>query len=92
VDAKPEPGEKMKRLLPFLILALAGCPGQNVQQSWIDAERSRLEESVGPEYRTYYSNDATLTAAEKARRDRTMETWKADIDAWQAAVDAAGGK
>ena len=81
----------MKRVIAAALLAvsLTGC-NQSIPSTWVSAERARLD-SVGAEYRAYYSADPTLDAGDKARRDRTMELWTKDVEAHEAAIKAGGG-
>jgi nicotinamidase-related amidase len=63
--------KKAKRLVPLLVLALAGC--------CLDTKAlEQVRDAIAPEYLAYVNADASKTQDEKDRRARTVQAW----DVW----------
>lgn len=80
----------MRKLLPLFLIFAAGCTA-NVPAAWVEAERARYN-AISGEYKGYYDADANLSLEDRARRDRTLEAWRADLDAHEAAIAAGAGR
>lgn len=63
----------MNKLLPFLLLLLAGCAG-GPDPTFVTASRATYE-AIAPEYAAYVKADPALDAEQKARRQRTLDRW-----------------
>jgi hypothetical protein len=71
----------------LLLSLLAGC--QTVPDPYWNADRQTYE-AVAPEYKAYVEADAGLPVEQKARRQRTLDTWKLRVDqAARASSEAA---
>ena len=77
-------------LAPAAVCGAAGCGalGRSPSQAYVAADRATYE-AVAPEYATYVNDDATLDDDQRARRVRTVETWRLRIE---SAERAAGGR
>ena len=65
--------------------ALRNTVGQTPAAAYVAADRATFE-AVAPEYATYVASDARLDEEERARRERTVQTWRIRIES------AEGGK
>jgi len=54
------------------LLWLTGCV---VQKDYVAADKATFD-AIGPEYRAYVESDPKLDQDQKARRLRTLESWK----------------
>ena len=84
---KPRPQDwRMNAALPFapvsMLLLLSqstGCSALRLPTAdYVAADRATYQ-AVAPEYAAYVHADESLDAEERARRDRTLETWDARI-------------
>lgn len=65
-------------LLGMLLLSAGGCSSGSADP--FVQGMNLTYNAVAPEYVTYIQADATLDAAAKARRARTVQAWRASID------------
>ena len=91
--ARPAPSQNWRMnhvligalLLSPLLAHCAGCRqlgtvlGPSPSATYVAADRATFE-AVAPEYASYVHNDASLDEDERARRDRTVETWRLRIE------------
>lgn len=83
----------MKRFL-FAVLALvlicsAGCPsGQLISDDYVKADRATFM-AISGEYLTYVFNNDALDDEEKARRQRTVLSWRIRIEQMERHAAAA---
>lgn len=70
-------------LLAVLLLFTAGCA---VPSQATDADRATYH-AIAPEYLQYVESDPKLTEQQRARRARTIETWRLRVE--RAGTEAA---
>lgn len=81
-----------------MLLALAAVAGsaggcaalqglQSPAGAYVAADRATYD-AVAPEYAAYVANDAALSDEQRARRERTVQTWRLRLE---TAEQAAGG-
>jgi len=66
-----------------LTLVLSGC---GLDAAWVKAARE-THDVVAPAHRAYVNADASLTADQKARRHRLLDSWGARIEEAEKHVD-----
>jgi hypothetical protein len=78
--------------LPLLLSPAAGCTAlqglQSPSGAYVAADRATYD-AVAPEYAAYVAHDASLSDEQRARRDRTVQTWRLRLE---TAERAAGDK
>lgn len=75
----------MRRMLAVVLLALvSACTPMG---AYVEADAITYE-AIAPAHAAYIEADAALTPAQRARRLRTLETWRIRV---QAARKANGG-
>ena len=67
---------KAKPLILLLALVASSCSTSPV---YVQADLATYQ-AISPGYRAYVSADPALTEAQKARRLRTVDSWKARLD------------
>lgn len=62
------------------IFAFAGFgSGCNIAKDYVAADRATFD-AIAPEYRSYIESDPKLDEEQKARRRRTIDSWKLRLD------------
>jgi hypothetical protein len=79
-------------LSPALLAPTGGCQSlpaalQSPSQAYVAADRATFN-AVAPEYSAYVHSDPTLDDDSRARRDRTVQTWRARIESAESASAA----
>ena len=94
--ARPRPQDwRMNALIPFapilLLLPLSqstGCSALTLPSAdYVAADRATYE-AVAPEYAQYVHSDASLDDEQRARRSRTIDTWRLRIESATPGRDA----
>lgn len=66
--------------LGILALILMAClQGCSISDEYVKADRLTFD-AISPEYRKYIEADSNLSAEEKERRIRTVETWRLRLE------------
>lgn len=73
------PTTTMLLLLP-LLLAAPGCAVLAAPQGPYVASDRATYDAIAPEYRAYVANDPNLDPDQRARRERTLDTWRARLE------------
>lgn len=73
-----------------IVIALAGCAatGDVIQADYVQADRATYE-AIAPEYLKYVQDDQTIGADERARRERTVTTWRLRLEQAERPVEVA---
>ena len=76
-------------LLPAWLSASGGCAvlGRSPSQAYVASDRATYE-AVAPEYAGYVNDDPGLDDSQRARRVRTLETWRLRIESAERASGA----
>ena len=92
-DLRPPPSARTQNwrmngtLLSLLLLLSLDCTGCSVlnppQGTYLAADRATYD-AVAPEYAAYVANDQQLDDEERARRRRTLETWRLRLESTEA--------
>ena len=70
----------IQRFSAIALLALSlTSPGCSISKEYVAADKATYD-AIAPEYLKYVGTDATLDAEQKARRERTIKSWKLRID------------
>lgn len=80
VNGTDRHGRSMMQLAVALVLPLAllgGCGSPT--SAYVQADRATFE-AVAPEYRAYVTVDGGLDAGQRARRIRTIDTWRLRLE------------
>ena len=72
-------------LFLFLIASCAILPSCTPTHVYLAADRATFD-AVAPEYRAYVEADAALSAEQKQRRFRTVDTWQSRVEAAEGTV------
>jgi hypothetical protein len=76
-------GERLGLVIAFLgivgLILMACLQGCRTSGEYLRADRATFE-AISPEYRRYVEADPALSSEEKARRLRTVETWRLRLD------------
>lgn len=88
----PQRSRGLGLLLGWLLLAAAvaltagGCAPE---RAYVEADRATYQ-AIAPEYGVYVAADANLTAEQRQRRLRTIETWRLRIEAGERGFTTEG--
>lgn len=76
--------------LSIALLMTAGCCATTdiIQSDYVTADRATFE-AIAPRYLDYVQDDASLDAEEKARRERTIDTWRLRLEQAETPVQPA---
>ena len=81
-------------LAPLLLATAAGCGATAAALSSPSAARVAADratfDAVAPEYARYVRTDPDLDDDQRARRERTIETWRLRVEAGERAIGAVG--
>lgn len=73
-----------------LALAVSGCgtTGEIIRKDYVDADRATYE-AVAPAYLNYVQADQSIDSDERARRERTIRTWRLRLEQAEKPVEVA---
>ena len=77
-------------LCALVLLAGTGCgvvPLDSPSSAYVRADRA-THDAVSPEYVRYVNADPALTPEQRERRLRTIESWRARVEAGESATDS----
>lgn len=72
-----------------LALCFSGCATTDfIQSDYVEADRATFD-AVAPRYLEYVKGDPSLDSEEKARRERTITTWRLRLEQAETPVQPA---
>jgi hypothetical protein len=74
-------------VLALLLLSAPGCATLTAPQGPYVASDRATYDAIAPEYRAYVATDPNLNPEQRARRERTLETWRLRLEDAEARAE-----